>query len=279
MTHFLHPEYLKAIPLVGNKIISKLESSYKPSDSTKLGKISVAIRAVNEAKALEGLLQDIQKQVFNGVIDVVVVDNESTDTTAEVARRYGAKVVTLLREDFTYPRSMNIAMDNAESDLVFLTVGHARLLSTHSLQAGYDLFKDKKLAGAYGHALPNHTASRVEKLIAIGSLHYTKQRQKLNTGLGVMAATGAIYHKPTWKLLGTFDETYEIGGEDGAMAAKMLEAGYKIVDGPLLSTHHTHGLGLFNTIKQWRTWNRSGRPTKLDLRKVQKRRPDLDLDT
>lgn len=279
MSNLLHPEYFKQIPFVGETISKRLNSRdiYVSSQPHKSGGLTIGIRTLNEAAALEVLLGDIRKQVFNGEIEIVVVDNESTDTTVDVARKFGATVISLPRKDFTYPRSMNLAMEHASNDHVFLTVGHAQLVSRHSLQAGYDHFLDTKLSGAYGHALPSSNATWIENLIGMGNLYYTKPQEATMTGLGVMAATGAMLDRSVWEKLGKFDESFEQGGEDGDMAQKMLSAGYRIFHEPLLSTHHTHGLGLVNTYKQWRGWTKLGRPSKLDVKKLAKRRPDLKV--
>lgn len=280
MSNLLHPEYFKKIPIVGKTISERLNSRdiNVSSQPHKTGGLTIGIRTLNEAAALEVLLGDIRKQVFNGDIEILVVDNESTDTTVDVARKFGAKVITLPRVDFTYPRSMNLAMEHATNSYVFLTVGHAQLVSKHSLQAGYDHFLDIKLAGTYGHALPSSNATWIENLIGMGNLYYTRPKEATLTGLGVMAATGAMLDRSVWKKLGTFDESFEQGGEDGDMALKMLNSGYRIFHEPLMSTHHTHGLGFINTFKQWRGWTKLSQPSKLDVRKLARRRPDLKLE-
>ena len=54
--------------------------------------ISVVIPAYNEAKYLPKCLESIIKQTFNNY-EIIVVDNNSTDNTAWIARSFGARVV------------------------------------------------------------------------------------------------------------------------------------------------------------------------------------------
>jgi GT2 family glycosyltransferase len=277
MNHLLHPDYFEHIPLVGNTIAQRLNGLSEVVIETQ-GNVSVAIRTLNEATALEALLNDIQRQKFNGNIDIVVVDNESTDNTVEVAKKFGARVVTLPRDSFTYPRSMNLGMESAKYNHVFLTVGHAQLVSINSLQAAFSILQDPDIAGVFGHALPSKNASLTENFIAIGNLHFTKSREAKKTGLGVMAATGCMIDKMTWEKLGKFDERYEQGGEDGALAAEILKSGYKIIDQPLIGTHHTHGLGFKNTLKQWYGWTKLSKPSSFDRDELVQRRPDINSD-
>lgn len=56
-------------------------------------KISVIIPAYNEEKFLPRTLMSLQNQNFTLPYEVIVVDNNSDDNTAEIARQYGAKVV------------------------------------------------------------------------------------------------------------------------------------------------------------------------------------------
>ncbi len=55
--------------------------------------ISIVIPARNEAHNLPKLLESIQRQSFQP-LEVTVMDDGSTDATAEIAARFGAKVIT-----------------------------------------------------------------------------------------------------------------------------------------------------------------------------------------
>jgi glycosyltransferase involved in cell wall biosynthesis len=54
---------------------------------------SVVIPAYNEALYLEPTLQSIRQQNYDGTIEVIVVDNNSSDDTAKIARRYADHVL------------------------------------------------------------------------------------------------------------------------------------------------------------------------------------------
>lgn len=55
--------------------------------------LSVVIPALNEEKLLPDCLASLQAQDYDGRSEVIVVDNGSTDSTASVARSFGARVV------------------------------------------------------------------------------------------------------------------------------------------------------------------------------------------
>jgi glycosyltransferase involved in cell wall biosynthesis len=56
-------------------------------------RLSVVIPAYNEAGYLAAALASLQQQDYTGGYEVIVVDNASTDDTAEVAARMGARVL------------------------------------------------------------------------------------------------------------------------------------------------------------------------------------------
>jgi len=60
------------------------------------------------------------------------------------------------------------------------------------------------------------------------TMAWRAQRIK-KAGMGVLAANCAMIAKRAWQELGGFDERYQAGGEDTALAKSMLENGYEVV--------------------------------------------------
>ncbi len=81
-------------------------------------KVSVVIPAYNEEKRLASCL----KSVFNQTVapyEVVVVDNNSTDRTAEIAEKMGARVVKENIQGLIFAR--NRGFDEAKGDIIART--------------------------------------------------------------------------------------------------------------------------------------------------------------
>jgi rhamnosyltransferase len=87
---------------------------------------SVVIRNRNEREYLERLLRVLSLQTVRP--EIVMVDNESTDGSAEVAAASGSKLIHIAKSEFTYGRAINIGVAAAAADIVIL-------LSSHSLPA------------------------------------------------------------------------------------------------------------------------------------------------
>jgi rhamnosyltransferase len=68
---------------------------------------SVVIRAYNEEKHIGRLLEGIQHQTAKDV-EVILVDSGSSDSTVSIAESFGAKVVHIPAQEFTFGRSTSI---------------------------------------------------------------------------------------------------------------------------------------------------------------------------
>jgi glycosyltransferase involved in cell wall biosynthesis len=79
-------------------------------------RVSVIIPALNEADCIGELAREALAQ---SVDEVVVVDNGSTDGTANIARQAGARVVSELRRGYGFACAAGVAAADAEA-LVFL---------------------------------------------------------------------------------------------------------------------------------------------------------------
>ena len=85
--------------------------------------ISIVIPAYNEEEALGGVIEELRaviEPLSDGQYQVIVVDDASTDGTAETAKRLGAKVVTHL-SNFGYGRSLKDGIRNAKFDTILMT--------------------------------------------------------------------------------------------------------------------------------------------------------------
>ena len=271
MSRLLHPEYIRSIPAFGDRTVRWLErrvaetlTDNHPADDPP---VSVVIRTYNEVITLKNLLKDLAAQQIPPA-EIIIVDNESTDGTQEVARKYGAKIITIRKGEFTYASSMNMGMAAATNDAIFLTVGHALLSSSLTLHAGARHFKPgNKVAGAFYYNLPNKHASLAERVLGgLAPFKFNYAQPIPNIRLGVMGASGAMFSKSAWQTLGEFDERYETGGEDTVLARAMLDNGYDVICEPAIAVHHAHGETLWQFTKTQMRYYRiiKGNPQQLN---------------
>jgi rhamnosyltransferase len=84
---------------------------------------SIVIRAYNEDKHIERLLEGIQQQTVTDV-DVILVDSGSTDSTVAIAESYGARVVRIPPAEFTFGRSLNYGIKAAKREFAVIASAH-----------------------------------------------------------------------------------------------------------------------------------------------------------
>lgn len=84
----------------------------KPSESPKI-KLSVAIATFNEEKNIG----DCFKSIKDLADEIVMVDGSSTDRTEEIAKKFGAKVITTANKPM-FHTNKNMAIDNCRGEWI-----------------------------------------------------------------------------------------------------------------------------------------------------------------
>lgn len=88
--------------------------------------ISVVIPAYNEEHYLPHCLQSLKQQTV-APLEIIVVDNNSTDKTAEIAREHGARVVLETKQGMTFARQRGFA--EARTELIARTDADSKVAS------------------------------------------------------------------------------------------------------------------------------------------------------
>src|SRR5437667_9282213 len=82
-------------------------------------KISVVIPAYNEEVLLPACIDSLLDQDYEGEVEIIVVDNGSTDTTGAVARSRGVRVVE--EPEHSYSRALACGFAAAGGDIIAST--------------------------------------------------------------------------------------------------------------------------------------------------------------
>lgn len=280
--YILHPENLARMTLTGGRIGRWLQfraaQMAELTDGLQDPDVTILIRTRNDGEHIRRLFADIKAQIFDGAVEIIVVDTSSRDDTAAYAKSQGAKILSLTQDEFTYPRALNMGFCAASNPWVVTLVGHSSITSRLFLKSlSYWAHQKKTLGGIYSLPLVNWNASRWERLESVPHPSIWKVphvNRKLS--LGIMGANCSIVKRDVWEQLGGYDERYAGGGEDRALAKTMLEHGATIVREPLCSVFHSHGLNTANSIRQWIHWSQVGSTAlPFETEQVHKRRPDL----
>jgi rhamnosyltransferase len=224
----------------------------------------IIIRTKNEQKWLGVVLNKLKEQSYQD-FEIIIIDSGSTDNTLDIAKKYTKHILQIKQEEFSYPYALNIGCEHsvATKYLVMLSA-HSIPISNTWLQDGIEDFEDEKVAGVYGNVWALLNATIWEKILFnkwIGQIEIKLNRKKIVTKqkMGVLGFTYAIIRKDLWDN-NHFDEMFGAGGEDGQWARYYLSRGYSIIADSKFAVYHSHGLGFFDIIRQYKHWKSINKP-------------------
>jgi len=87
-------------------------------------KVSIVIRAFNEAAHIGRLFDGINNQICDHDIETILVDSGSTDETAKIAKRHKARIVKIRPEEFSFGRALNIGCAAASGEILIFASAH-----------------------------------------------------------------------------------------------------------------------------------------------------------
>jgi glycosyltransferase involved in cell wall biosynthesis len=135
-------------------------------------KISLVIPAYNEEKYITPTLKTVTiakekyEKAFNKTVEVIVVDNDSTDNTGKIAKEYGCKIVNFKKHNIAAVRNAGakkatgkfIAFVDADSSILhentFINI-HKNLENQKNFGGGSKIIPDKinSIIGSFGFGL------------------------------------------------------------------------------------------------------------------------------
>jgi rhamnosyltransferase len=116
---------------------------------------SLIIFTRNQAEIVERALSAISRQKASVRFEVIGFDTESDDGTPQVFRRYGARVVSVRRDEFHHVRTRLRSLNEASGKFVVFLVGDAVPADEHWLEGLLrPLIEDPQVAAVYSRQLP-----------------------------------------------------------------------------------------------------------------------------
>jgi glycosyltransferase involved in cell wall biosynthesis len=206
---------------------------------------SVAIPVLNGGPLLAEVLDAVAAQEVDRAVEVVVIDSGSTDGSAELARRHGARVESIAHTEFNHGTTRNALMELASGDHVaFLTQDSIPAGSgwLAALLRGFTLADDVALV--FGPHRPRPTASPMvrRELLELFARFGPEQVDRDPTVGGratfFSSANGAVA-RWAWERVPFRPVGY---AEDMVLARDMLAAGLAKAYVPDAAVIHSHDL-------------------------------------
>jgi glycosyltransferase involved in cell wall biosynthesis len=208
---------------------------------------SIVIRAYNEEKHIGRLLEGIRHQTIKDV-ETILVDSGSTDGTVSVAESFGARIVHIRPEEFTFGRSLNYGIKAATHEFIVIASAHVYPVYPDWLETLLKPFTDESIALTYGKQRGPDFAKFSEQQI-FHQWYPDVSKPKQETAFCNNA--NAAIRKSLWER-NPYDETLT-GLEDLAWAKWAKQQGYDIAyvhEAEIIHVHNETPHGVYNRYRR-----------------------------
>ena len=183
-----------------------------------------------------------------------MVDSGSSDGTVGTARRYGAAVHRIPKEEFDHGAARNLGVLRSAGEHVAFLVQDALPVDDRWLAAMVeDLDGDERVAGVYGRQIPRPESSPLARAVVNDLPTAATERRVQQAGAGyrelppadrrhlaLFDNVSSCIRRSVWEAI-PFERTPF--GEDLRWGKRVIEAGHKLVYEPRSAVLHSHERG------------------------------------
>jgi len=211
----------------------------------KYPSISVVIPAYNDAKTLELTLQSIFNQEYEGDMEVILVDDNSTDDTPNLAKKYNLKYIRH-ECNMGLAKSVNDGVKHASYN--YICIIHSDIVldkKWFSKMIPYLVLDDTVAAVTAPSIVPKEVWNKWgfwEKALHSWEILWSEKVKNYEYGgeVDYTPIKNDIFKKDVFLEVGGLDSvTYRVACEDVDICKKLQKKGYKILSLPL-PTYHMH---------------------------------------
>lgn len=215
--------------------------------------ISVIVPARNEEARIGECLHSLTKQTYQGRMEIMVVDDGSTDRTRGVVRRFPH--VRLLKQKQKGPAAArNAGAKKARGTILLFTDGDCVPARTW-VQEMVAPFKDKRIMGVQGiyKTKQKGLVARFSQL----EIEDRYERMRRWETIDFIGTYAAAYRSSVFTKAGGFDESFPIAsGEDPDLSFRIAGKGNRLVmnDQAVVFHQHPNSLRDYLKLKFWRAY-------------------------
>ena len=209
-------------------------------------KISIIIPVFNEEENIEKLLNSIKKNKIKNK-EIIIVDDDSTDNTREILKKFGSFVKCVHIKKSGVARARNVGIRYSQGSLIFFFDGDV-ILKKNTLKSFIKCFKENKklniLQGHWNKTYPAET-NFITKHILLKINHNIEEKFKSEKkyfnfkGIKVSdLSTGCLALRRKVLKNIKFNENYKhAGGEEFEMGSRLIDK-YDIFYSPKIKVFH-----------------------------------------
>ena len=230
--------------------------------------IILCIPTLNGASSSKFLIESLYLQNIypSGIF---VIDSDSSDGTPDLWNSAGANVTNIPVSSFNHGATRQLALTLCpDADILIYMTQDAILASPEAIKNILQPFEDEKVAAVCGRQLPHADASpisahaRLYNYPAVSSVKEVADIPCIGVKTAFISNSFAAYRSKALEEVGGFPSDV-IFGEDTYVAAKMLNAGWKVAFAADATCYHSHNysikeeferyfdIGVFHSREKW----------------------------
>jgi glycosyltransferase involved in cell wall biosynthesis len=192
--------------------------------------VSIIIPALNEEEYIGKCLNSINDLDTPEVIfEIILIDNGSTDRTAEIAKSLGAQVYSI--KTGTISRLRNYGASKAKGK-IFAFVDADCIVSRDWIKNALKELEDKSVGATGSNYQISGKSSWVSK-----AWEFNMREQKNKCDTEWIQSGNLIIKRDVFNLVGGFDEDLSVC-EDSDICYRILDSGYKIISNRDICSYH-----------------------------------------
>ncbi|MEK6691947.1 MAG: glycosyltransferase [Nitrospirota bacterium] len=217
----------------------------RPSATNRLvhGSATIVIPAYNSERTIARVIESCLNQTVKG--EVIVVDDGSDDSTAEIVKRYPVKYI--YQENSGPAKARNTGWENANGEIILFTDSDCipekdwvgKMLGYHSRDNIY------VVGGSYDITNPESLLARC--------IHQEilERHRKMSGEVDYLGSFNLSYRRKILEELGGFNEEFRYAsGEDNDLSYRVRKKGYKLIFDREIKVAHNHQTKFFKYLKE-----------------------------
>jgi len=222
------------------------KSEYRP-------KVSVIVPVKNGAAHIKGLLDSFMQIDYDrDMLEIIVVDGNSTDNTREIVSQYPVKL--LLEERHGLNAARNTGIKNSSGEIVAFTDADC-IIPKDWVSKIVDNFRDSQVGCVGGSVIRYYDSflSHYSDESFIPVMRIFRKREVLDSVKPPQkypAGCNMAFKREALKKVGLFDEGIKYGFDEDELVERICRKGYKMVLDPNVLVRHKHRPALKKLLKQ-----------------------------
>jgi rhamnosyltransferase len=208
-------------------------------------RIGVCIPVLNAAREWNCLVAALKAQKVTPK-RILTIDSESTDGTADSARREGFNLVRIARSAFRHGATRQLAVELlGDCDVILFLTQDAVLANPDALGALLRPFEDESVGAVYGRQLPRKGAGPIEahartfNYPPVSEVRTVESARERGFKAIFFSNSFGAYRRQALEAVGGFPLDVNFG-EDTVVAGRLLLAGWKIAYAADAEVYHSH---------------------------------------